>query len=50
MFGYAKEKYYIGIVNYRSVPLQIGIVGEGYRTLEEGQKVEFNLLEGENGS
>ena len=25
------------------------IVGEGYKTLEEGQKVEFTIVEGEKG-
>ncbi|QQZ11132.1 cold-shock protein [Heyndrickxia vini] len=25
------------------------IVGEGYKTLEEGQRVEFNIVEGQRG-
>jgi CspA family cold shock protein len=25
------------------------IVGEGYRTLEEGQRVEFNVVQGQKG-
>ncbi|MGE6260354.1 cold-shock protein [Heyndrickxia sporothermodurans] len=25
------------------------IVGEGYKTLEEGQQVEFNIVEGQRG-
>lgn len=25
------------------------VVGEGYRTLEEGQKVEFSVVDGEKG-
>jgi cold shock protein len=25
------------------------VVGEGYRTLEEGQKVEFSVIDGEKG-
>ena len=26
-----------------------GIVGEGYKTLEEGQKVDFDITEGQRG-